>query len=204
MSDQQQARTDLLALNSVANDTTHLFKGNTEDINKVSLVHSSLTALDTSRANELNQQRDLLRGPSTVHHVATADHSAALAKQHEAQKAASVRPANAPTHAQHIAQVKQLDQQKFTVAKTIASLESELAGKEDNLASTKQEALKQNEEVISGSDVEGLDAEVYVCALAVRFHADCRCRLRLKLYRDLGFTPVSDDSGQFVKMLVST
>ena len=64
----QQARTDLLALNAVANDTTLLFKGNTEDINKVSLVHSSLTALDASRANELNQQRDLLRG---VLHVCT-------------------------------------------------------------------------------------------------------------------------------------
>ena len=109
-----------------------------------------------------------------------------------------------PSPAQHVAHIKQLDQQKFTVAKTIASLESELAGKEDSLASTKQEALKQNEEVTSGSDVEGLDAEVYVCALSGQLYAECRRRLRLKLYRDLGFTPVSDDSGQFVKMLVST
>lgn len=63
----------------------------------------------------------------------------ALARQYENQKLASARPANVPSEKQHRERLQSLDSSKYSLAKVIASLESELGQLEGQLAQKKND-----------------------------------------------------------------
>ena len=91
-------------------------------------------------------------------------HTTALARQFEAQKAATARPLNLPTEKQHAERLAGLDQQKFTLGKSIAGLEQDLAGKEGMLAQVREDAGQI--ESLDETEAFGQDTEVSVLSVA--------------------------------------
>lgn len=63
----------------------------------------------------------------------------ALARQYEIAKTASVRPASVPSEKAHREQLASLDNSKYSLAKVIAGLESDLSALEAKLARKREE-----------------------------------------------------------------
>jgi hypothetical protein len=101
----------------------------------------------------------------------------ALARQYEAQKAATARPATAPTPKQHQEKLSELDQVKFSLGKTITSLEQDLSGKEGVLAQAKEDAGRV--EHLDEVEAFGQDTEVYVFPEALFLTLIC-CQVTAK------------------------
>jgi len=105
----------------------------------------------------------------------------ALGRQYEAQKAVAARSASGSTTDSQLAA---LDNQKYALGKLIGDLEQAMAGSEAQLARVKLQAVAaERNEFKDQAEVNG---EI----------------LRLKVYRDLGFTPVADQGTALDKILV--
>jgi len=124
----------------------------------------------------------------------------------DSARASSTRPPTVPTAAQHAEHLNELDGARLSLAKAINDAEGALAGKEAELARLKDEARAL--EVADPAAEHDIDGTPCVCfsfpspprALLMRC---ARRRLRLQIYKGLGFEPVRASDGRLEKMLVS-
>jgi kinetochore protein Spc24 len=84
-------------------------------------------------------------------------------------------------------------------------MEGEIGNKEVELAALKEEARKLEEYDPATEHEKEMDGDAYVvkvnfCAIYIKERYDCR--LRLDVYKALGFEPVQDRNGHITKMLI--
>ncbi|ESK93010.1 hypothetical protein Moror_8913 [Moniliophthora roreri MCA 2997] len=109
-----------------------------------------------------------------------------LAKLLEAARSSSTRPKTVPSAEAHVATLNELDRFKLSLAKSISDAEEQLASREAELTSLKEEA-------------RGL--EDYDPALDHEKELDGTA-LRLTIYKGLGFEPLVERDGSVSKMLI--
>lgn len=131
----------------------------------------------------------------------------ALSRVLETARISSTRPATVPTAAEHKTTVDELDATRLSLAKAINDAESTLASSEAELASLKEEArvleecdpAAEHEKELNGT------AYVYLSHWPIYVNATERelvYRLKLQIYKGMGFEPVADKDGRLSKMLV--
>lgn len=133
------------------------------------------------------------------------------ARTHDSAQQSAKRPDSVPTRQKHAAMLEELDNKQMSLGKAINEAEGALASKEAEFARLKEELTALEEEDPAAD--HALDATAYVLLSAIDLYvrevmqrlADaCGCvrRLRLQLYRGLGFEPVMERNGQMKKMLI--
>ncbi|KAG6844723.1 hypothetical protein H0H87_004343 [Tephrocybe sp. NHM501043] len=109
-----------------------------------------------------------------------------LAKQLEAARISSKRPASVPSEQAHAKILNELDRMKLDLMKSISDMEGLVASQEAELASLKDEARQ----------LEGYDP-----ALEHKKELDGTA-LRSRMYTKLGFESILDKKGDLIKVLV--
>jgi peptidoglycan hydrolase CwlO-like protein len=77
------------------------------------------------------------------------------------QRLAASRPTTADSESQHADKMAQLESQKYTLGKTIADLEQDIASHEARLARTKSASKEAESEDARESDSGALDSDMY-------------------------------------------
>ncbi|KAK7043655.1 hypothetical protein VNI00_008266 [Paramarasmius palmivorus] len=111
-----------------------------------------------------------------------------LAKILEAARNSSTRPKSVPSAESHAATLNELDRFKLSLAKSISDAEEQLASREAELAS-----LKEDARALEDCD-PALDHEKELDGTA----------LRLTIYKGLGFQPVVERDGSVNRILIKS
>ena len=124
-----------------------------------------------------------------------------LARVLEAARVSSTRPSTVPSAEAHAQTLNKLDGTRLSLGKAINEAESALASKEAELQRLKEE-LQALEEEDPATDHE-LDATAYAFFRDLFMQGFKQAtRLRLAIYRGLGFEPIVDRDGKMQKMLI--
>ncbi|KAI0637176.1 hypothetical protein C8Q77DRAFT_1096427 [Trametes polyzona] len=107
-----------------------------------------------------------------------------LAKILESARASATRPSTIPSAEEHAAHMNELDATRLSLAKAINDAEGHLAGKEAELARSKEETR-----ALESSDP------------AAEHELDSSA-LRIAMFKGTGFEPIVDKDGRITKMLV--
>lgn len=123
----------------------------------------------------------------------------------ETARISSKRVASIPSEEAHAETLDDLDATGLSLAKAISDAETLLANREAELAGLKDEARRLETYDSANEHEKELDGSAYVVFTFLTL-VDCyvECRLRLALYKGLGFTPVVNKDGDIRKMLVRT
>lgn len=109
-----------------------------------------------------------------------------------------------PSAERHSAILNELDATRLSLVKAINDTEGLLASKEAELSRLKEE-IRVLEKEDPASEHESDPTAYDFCSLEVTFPKLTSClRLRLAMYKGLGFEPILDKSGVVTKMLVRT
>lgn len=127
---------------------------------------------------------------------------AALTRVLEAARASSTRPASVPSEQAHVAMINQLDSSRMALFKEISEKEALLASKESELSALKDEARRLEVYDPAAEHEKELDGTMYVYLYLTHHQGLIHLRLRLALYKSLGFEPILDKHGKLQKMLV--
>lgn len=132
--------------------------------------------------------------------------SVALTRVLEAARVSSTRPGSVPSEQAHEATLNELDSSRLSLAKAISDAEAMLASKEAELSTLKDEARRLEVYDPALEHEKELDGSTYVFLLAILFPFVLRCcyRLRLAIYKGIGFEPIVGKDGKANKMLVRT
>jgi kinetochore protein Spc24 len=128
----------------------------------------------------------------------------ALTKALEAARISSTRPASVPSAEEHAAIINQLDVSRLSLCKAINECESLLANKEAELANLREDTRLLEECDPAVEHANELDSTVCGSLVLISYilsHAP-DFRVRMQLYKGLGFEPILDNDHQLSKMLV--
>jgi kinetochore protein Spc24 len=178
-----------------------------EDYMTIVAAEEKISSSEAARKKELEEAHAKLKGQSAPT-MCSRDTSTtlvflALSRVLEAARVSSTRPASVPSGEAHAATLNELDSANLSMAKAISDCEALLANKEAELAALKEEARRLETYDPAVEHGKELDGNLYVVSLALLhvLNADFS-RLRLALYKSLGFTPIVNNNGEVTKILV--
>lgn len=170
---------ETVQITDVAQKTAQLLASGDDD-EKLSRIQAALQAATEQRSKELDAQREVLRGAPFVYfatrnellnaermrtEMARLLFCPALARQYEAQKAATVRPVSVPSEEEHQETLSMLDARKLQHAKHLANLEQETANAENKLSLVKEQVHQsQGQDPVAGSAAVGTGGDLCVLA----------------------------------------
>lgn len=110
-----------------------------------------------------------------------------------------------PSQQAHVTVLNDLDSSRLSLAKAISDAEAALASKDAELSALREEARQLEEYDPAAEHEKELDGTTYVARLYLLvIIVDCyiATRLRLAIFKGMGFEPIMNKHSQVTKMLV--
>lgn len=160
---------ELSQISNVARQTASLLASGDDD-EKLGQIQVALQSAGDRRVKELDAQREVLRGLFTLHLDLPKDTLTglcglfliALARQYDAQKAATARPASVPSEKQHQATLAHLESRQQALDQSLQSLEQDNLKAEQQLSQVKEqvEEAQSQEPHTTATGIAGDNADL--------------------------------------------